>query len=379
LAVDGIDVHDFGVLPTPGLARAAAARGIPAAMISASHNPYQDNGIKLFGADGRKLPDEVEDAIAAAAAPGDASLRGAPNVIAASESERYVDALVATLEGRALNGLRIVLDAACGAAYEVGPAAFRAGGAEVVAIHDDPGDGTRINAGCGSTHPQSLQRAVVEHGAQLGLALDGDADRVIAVDERGDIVDGDHIMAVCAIDLHARGRLAHDTVVVTVMTNLGFRLAMRQNGIEVEETAVGDRYVLAAMDAGGYVLGGEQSGHVIFSEMATTGDGILTGLQLADAVARSGRPLSELASVMTRLPQVLHSVKVADRDGLAAAAGLWREVAAVEAGLGDRGRVLLRPSGTEPLVRVMVEAPTETEAADAVARLVRTLESELGA
>jgi phosphoglucosamine mutase len=377
LTAEGVDVVDLGVLPTPAAARLARERGVPAAVISASHNPYPDNGVKLFDGAGQKLADEQEAAIAAAV-DGAGRTGDAGVVRVESLGDWYVGEVVSALEGHRLDGVRVVLDCACGAASVVGPAAFRATGADLIVIHDDPGDGTRINDGCGSTHPQSLQQAVVAHGADLGLALDGDADRVVAVDADGAIVDGDHIMAICAIDLRDQGRLRHDTVVVTVMTNLGFRLAMAANGVEVVETAVGDRYVLEAMESGGFSLGGEQSGHVIFRDKATTGDGILTGLQLVDAVARSGRPLSELTAVMTRLPQVLQNVKVADRNALAGADALWREVAAVEQELGGRGRVLLRPSGTEPLVRVMVEAPTEEEAAAAASRLAAKVADELG-
>ncbi|MBX3287061.1 MAG: phosphoglucosamine mutase, partial [Actinobacteria bacterium] len=249
-------------------------------------------------------------------------------------------------------------------------------GAEVTAVHDAP-DGTNINDGCGSTHPEDLQAAVVAAGADVGLAFDGDADRVLAVDGDGALVDGDQIIALCAIDLHERGRLAHDTVVVTVMSNLGFRTAMAARGIAVVDTAVGDRYVLEALDAGGFSLGGEQSGHVIFRELASTGDGLLTGLVLLDVVRRAGRPLAELAAgAMTRLPQVLVNVRTPRRDPLVLE-HLAPDVAAAEARLGDRGRVLLRTSGTEPLVRVMVEAPTDAEAhevaealADAARRVV---------
>jgi phosphoglucosamine mutase len=368
LAAEGADVTDLGVLPTPALARLAAARDVPAVMISASHNPYPDNGVKVFGRGGVKLSDEDEARIAAAVdQPGRDGPVGAVRV--ESVADWYVEEVVATLEGRRLDGLRVVLDCACGAAYEVAPAAFRAAGADVIVTHDDPGDGTRINAGCGSTHPESLQHAVVANGAALGLAFDGDSDRVLAVDHTGALVDGDHIMAACAVDLRARHRLRNDTVVVTVMTNLGFRIAMAEQGINVIETPVGDRYVLEAMNAGNFSLGGEQSGHIIFGDLATTGDGILTGLQLADVVHRSGRTLADVASVMTRLPQILQSVKVSDRDALEHADALWAEVAAIEADLGDSGRVVLRSSGTEPVVRVMVEAPTEDVALAAAARL----------
>jgi len=375
LAAEGATVTDLGVLPTPGLARLAAERGVPAVMISASHNPYPDNGVKVFGPGGRKLSDDIEARIAAAV---DEPGRDGPVGHVESEvvDDWYVDQLVGTLDGRSLDGVRVVLDCACGAASFVGPRAFRAAGATVTVLHDEPGDGTRINAGCGSTHPESLQQAVVANAADLGLAFDGDADRVLAVDERGELIDGDQIMAMCALDWRERGRLHHDTVVVTVMTNLGFRLAMDEHRIAVVETNVGDRYVLEAMERGGYSLGGEQSGHIILRDLATTGDGILTGLHLADVVTRSGRPLSDLTgSAMTQLPQVLINVKVADRNVLDGADAVWAEVAAVEAELGETGRVLLRPSGTEPVVRVMVEAPAQATANAAANRLVAVLEA----
>ena len=378
LASAGAHVTDVGVVPTPALARLAAARDVPAVMISASHNPYADNGVKVFGAGGLKLPDEVEARIAAAAAEvGDA---GGPvgAIDEAAVADWYVEQVVATLDRRRLDGLRVVIDCACGAASYVGPAVLRAAGADVIAIHDDPGDGTRINDGCGSTYPASLQERVVAERADVGLALDGDADRVVAVDDEGNLVTGDHIMALCAFDWRARNKLHGDTVVVTVMTNLGFRLAMADHGIGVVETNVGDRYVLEALEAGGYSLGGEQSGHIILRDLATTGDGILTGLHLLDVVKRSGRRLAELAAdAMTLLPQVLENVKVADRGVLDAAPAVWEEVAAVEAELGATGRVLLRPSGTEPVIRVMVEAPTEQAARAAAARIAAKV-NELG-
>jgi phosphoglucosamine mutase len=283
-----------------------------------------------------------------------------------------------SLEGRDLAGLRVVIDCANGAASRVAPAVLQALGADVEVINDEP-DGRNINAGCGSTHPEALQAAVVAAGAQVGLAFDGDADRVLAVDERGQLVDGDELIALCAIDLRARGALAHDTVVVTVMTNLGFHLGMARHGITVAQTQVGDRYVLEALAEGGFVLGGEQSGHVIFRALATTGDGLLTGVQLLDLLRRSGRPLSALAAdAMQRLPQVLVNVRVAHRDPDVAQA-IVDEISAVGAMLGESGRVLVRPSGTEPLVRVMVEAPDEDVAAAAADRLVQAVVAACGA
>jgi phosphoglucosamine mutase len=292
--------------------------------------------------------------------------------------ERYARGLIDALEGRQLDGLKVVIDCANGAASVLAPLVLERLGAEVVVLADDP-DGTNINDSCGSTHPQALQAAVPMEGAHLGLAFDGDADRVLAVAADGSLVDGDQLIALLALDFKARGRLVDDTVVVTVMTNLGFRHAMADAGITVEETKVGDRYVLEALEQGGWSLGGEQSGHIIFPELATTGDGLLTGLQVLDVVVRSGRPLGQLAGeAMTRLPQVLHNVKVADRNGLADADELWKEVAAVEAELGRWGRVLIRSSGTEPVVRVMVEAPTDEEAEAAGDRLCETVRRVLG-
>ncbi|MEY2475237.1 MAG: phosphoglucosamine mutase [Actinomycetota bacterium] len=375
LTAEGVDVVDLGVVPTPAVAAASAERGLPAAMISASHNPYTDNGVKFFAAGGRKLSDAVEERLEAllGAPPSGASvgrLSVEPEATAAYERR-----LLAAMNGRRLEGLHVVLDCANGAASTVGPEAFREAGARVEVIHDAP-DGININAGCGSTHPQDLQRAVVEAGADAGLAFDGDADRVLAVDGAGRLVDGDHMMAICAIDMHAEGRLTDATVVVTVMTNLGFRLAMAERGITVVETQVGDRYVLEALEDGKWSLGGEQSGHVIFRDLATTGDGLLTGLLLLDAVHRAGRPLADLAAeAMTQLPQVLVNVRVADRAAVGQARAIKDEVAAVEAELGDHGRVLLRPSGTEPVVRVMVEAPSQQQAEQAAERLAAAVEA----
>ena len=381
LAAEGALVTDLGVLPTPAVAFLSAQRKVPAAMISASHNPFPDNGIKLFAPGGRKLPDDVEERLEAEllerAAPEPRSGAEVGRLAVMADADRsYLDHLVVALEGRTLEGLKVALDCGNGAASGIAGEAYRRLGAEVLEINCQP-DGLNINDGCGSTHPEQLQQIVVDARADAGLAFDGDADRVLAVDHTGAVVDGDHMMAICAIDLHERGVLADDTVVVTVMTNLGFRLAMAERGVNVVETQVGDRYVLEGLERGGYTVGGEQSGHVIFRQLATTGDGLLTGLLLLDVVRRKRRPLAELAEVMTRLPQVLRNVPVASREGLDAAAGLWDEVAAVESQLYGKGRVLLRPSGTEPLVRVMVEAPTESAAAAAADRLVTAVEREL--
>jgi phosphoglucosamine mutase len=386
LASEGVTVSTLGVVPTPAVAWTAAHRRVGGAMISASHNKYPDNGVKLFAPGGRKLRDDVEakleaeldrlvhDGNDAAIAPtGDAvgTISAAPEHLL-----DYADNVVESIEGRSLEGLRVVVDCANGSATTIAPHVLRRLGADVVVIHADP-NGTNINEACGSTHPDDLQKAVVDRRADAGLAFDGDADRVLAVDAKGEVVDGDQIIAITALDLRERGRLRHDTVVVTVMTNLGFRRAMAEHGITVEETAVGDRFVLDALDAGGYSLGGEQSGHVIFSDLATTGDGLLTGVQLLDAVRRADRPLHALAGVMTRYPQVLRNVRIGvevrDLDERLAA-----DMHAAAERLGEDGRVLIRRSGTEPLVRVMVEAKTSRQAeaiADQLAAAVTTAAS----
>lgn len=376
LASEGVEVHRLGVTPTPAVAFEAARLGAMGAVVSASHNPYHDNGIKLFAPGGTKLPDELESEIEAVlAALGGHTAEPAPIHGRGDSGDAYVEHLVGVLEGRDLVGLRIVVDAANGAASHLAAEVFGRTGAQVVVINDQP-NGTNINAGCGATAPEALQAVVAAERAHVGIALDGDADRLIAVDERGDVVDGDHIIAICATDLRDRGRLRDDTVVVTVMTNLGFRLAMEAAGIHVVETAVGDRYVLEALAAGGYSLGGEQSGHVIFTDHATTGDGMLTALALLDVVQRSGRQLSQLAAgAMTQLPQVLLNVRVSQRraDIAELIAG---DIATAESDLGVTGRVLIRPSGTEPLIRVMVEALTADQAratAETLAAAIRTV------
>jgi phosphoglucosamine mutase len=359
LRAEGLEVQPVGVVPTPAVAHAAATRGVTGAMISASHNSFEDNGIQFFAPGGTKLSDEVEERLESEL---DGLLHdGDPVVDAVGDpsgdtavGQAWADSVVASVPPRALEGLRLVIDCANGAASAWAPAALARLGAEVDVIHADP-DGTNINAGCGSTHPEDLQARVVERGADAGLAFDGDADRVLGVDADGALVDGDHVIAICAADRHRRGALAEDTVVVTVMANLGFRLAMQDLGITVVETAVGDRYVLEALAAGGWSLGGEQSGHVIFPDLATTGDGLLTGVQLLAAVQAAGQTLAEAAAVMTSLPQVLRNVRVAERRP-DIAERLAADIAESEARLGSRGRVLVRPSGTEPLVRVMIEA-----------------------
>jgi phosphoglucosamine mutase len=384
LAAEGADVIDLGVLPTPGVAWYSVAEDRPAAAVSASHNSFEDNGVKFFTAGGRKLPDETEALLEAELdrlLAGEAVLTprigtDVGRIANRSDTGAYLEGLVATLEGRRLDGLRVVLDCANGAASGVAPAVFWELGAHVDVLHAEP-DGRNINAGCGSTHPEDLQAAVVRLGADVGLAFDGDADRVLAVDHTGALVDGDQVIALCAADRKERGVLADDTVVVTVMANLGFRQAMAGLGIRVVDTNVGDRYVLEALEHNGWTLGGEQSGHVIFRDLATTGDGVLTGVQVLDVMARTGRALADLAAVMTRRPQVLRNVRVASRQ-LDGADALWAEVRAVEERLGDNGRVLIRPSGTEAVVRVMVEAATVSDAEAACDALAEAVVRSLG-
>jgi phosphoglucosamine mutase len=389
LAAEGADVVDVGVLPTPALAWLSAVRDVPAVVISASHNPFADNGIKLFAAGGAKLGIEVEMAIEdelerildlSVKGPRPLEGHGVGRLLAEPGiGDSYVDHVGSLLDGRTLDGLRLVVDSANGAASALAAGVYERLGAEVVAIGCDP-DGTNINAGSGSTDPDTLARAVVEHQADLGLALDGDADRLLAVDAGGNLATGDELMALFALDLAGRGLLAGNTVVVTVMTNLGFRRAMQARDIVVKETPVGDRHVLAALDKDGFALGGEQSGHIIFRRLATTGDGLLTGLVLADLVARAGRPLAQLLDgLVTRVPQVLVNVPVPNTELLEEADAVWSAVAEEEERLGDGGRVLLRPSGTEPLVRVMVEAVGDGLAEEIAVRLGKLVAFELQA
>ena len=384
LASEGADVVDLGVLPTPGVAWRCAAAELPGAVISASHNPFTDNGVKLFAPGGLKLPVAVEAAVedeldrvlaAAGAAPRSPTGRGVGRLTSDPGAvDGYVEHLVSALEGRALDGMRVVLDCANGAASAVAPAVLGRLGAAVDVICAEP-DGTNINDGCGSTYPGRLSAEVRRRGAEIGLALDGDADRLVAVDHTGAATTGDELLALFATDLAARGQLAGNTVVVTVMSNLGFRRAMAGKGITVRETPVGDRAVLEALDADGLTLGGEQSGHLVFRRRATTGDGILTGLLLLDLLRRTARPLSDLAGeVMQRLPQVLVNVRAADPGGVVESEAVRHEVAAVTDELGAAGRVLLRASGTEPLVRVMVEAADEDLAQRVVERLCAVVE-----
>ena len=388
LTSSGVDVLRLGIIPTPGVAYLTGALAADfGVVLSASHNPAQDNGIKFFGRGGVKLPDEVEDKIEARLGAGTVGA-GARTALgeppagfgrvtdAYSKHEAYLDHLLASLpvaaDGRPpLHGLRVVVDCAHGAAYSIGPRAIRRAGAEVIAIGAAP-DGLNINAGCGSTHLDTLSAAVIEHGADAGLAFDGDADRCLAVDADGVPLDGDQILTVLASELKAAGELAGDAVVVTVMSNLGFHDAMRTAGIRVVQTPVGDKHVYAAMRDGGYVLGGEQSGHIIQMGHATTGDGVLTGLHLLAAVNRSGVPVSAAARMMNRYPQVLINVR-GDKDRAMADPSLDSAVKTAQGQLGDAGRILLRPSGTEPAIRVMVEAREAELAEDLAGQLAEAV------
>ena len=383
LAAEGRDVVDAGVIPTPGLAWLAGERGVPAAMVSASHNPFSDNGIKLLGAGGSKLSvhdevaiqDELVHSVRPAPVIGSAVGTISPDTAGLLS---YIDRLVAVVPGAATYGGKVIIDCANGAASVVASAVFDRLGIDNSVINAGP-DGTNINAGCGSTHLAMLQAEVARTGAAIGIAFDGDADRMLAVDQTGEVVDGDQLIAMFAADLHERGELTGDHVVVTVLSNLGLRLALTARGVSLVETPVGDRHVADALEAGGYVFGGEQSGHLIFRQHAVTGDGVLTSLKLVDLLARRAQPLSELAAVsMQRLPQAMVNVPVRDPNRLEFAVAVWNEVTAVEAELGSAGRVVLRSSGTEPAVRVMVEAPTIEEVNRQAKRLAAIVEQELG-
>jgi phosphoglucosamine mutase len=375
LASAGADVVRVGILPTPAVAFLVGELGADlGVMLSASHNPMPDNGVKLFARGGHKLPDEIEDEIESAIEANAARewTRPVGEGVGrirdlADGNERYLAHLLASLPHR-FDGLRVVVDCAHGAASAVAPELYRRAGAEVIAIGAEP-DGLNINDGVGSTHLTPLREAVVAHGADLGVAHDGDADRCLAIAADGSVVDGDQIMAVLALAMKDAGTLTDNTLVATVMSNLGLRLAMRAHGVELLTTGVGDRYVLEALRERDLSLGGEQSGHVVMPAYATTGDGLLTALHLMSRIAATGTPFGELAAVVTRLPQVLVNVKVADKAAVAASHDVAAAVAAGEAELGETGRVLLRPSGTEQLVRVMVEAPTQ-ELADTIAHQI---------
>jgi phosphoglucosamine mutase len=380
LASEGVDALRIGVLPTPAVAYLTAAYEADfGVMISASHNPMPDNGIKVFGPGGHKLDDDTEDRIEELVAQGPGVRPvGAEigRVVAATDAlDRYL-AHLATAVDTALDGLSVVVDCANGAAFSAAPRAYSAAGARVIAINAEP-DGLNINEGCGSTHLEQLQAAVVAHGANLGLAHDGDADRCLAVDSGGHVVDGDAIMTVLALAMHESGELAADTLVTTVMSNLGLHLAMRDAGIDVRTTGVGDRYVLEELRSGGFSLGGEQSGHIVMPAFGTTGDGILTGLRLMARMVQTGSSLAALAAPMRSIPQVLINVEVADKATVAQAPAVRDAVAQAEAELGDTGRILLRASGTAPIGRVRVEAIDEETAHQVAARVAKSVSTEV--
>ncbi|AMA74385.1 MULTISPECIES: phosphoglucosamine mutase [Aneurinibacillus] len=379
----GAEVIRLGVISTPGVAYLTRALEADAGiMISASHNPVEDNGIKFFGGDGFKLLDEKEAEIEKLL---DAEKDELPRPIGGDigtvlnykeGAQKYLQYLKTTVQNR-FGGLKIVVDCANGAASALAAQLFADMEADVVTLACNP-DGLNINDNCGSTHPEALQKAVVEHGAALGLAFDGDADRLIAVDEKGSIVDGDFIMAICGIAWKRRGKLKNNTVVSTVMSNIGFYKALEAAGIQTRQTAVGDRYVMEEMLKGGYNIGGEQSGHIIFLDYNTTGDGLLTALQLLDVVVEAQKPLSELAAeTMTQYPQILVNVRVADKTKLNGNAVIKAVIEEVEAELGSNGRVLVRPSGTEPIIRVMAEGPDEDELKEYVQKIADVIEKEL--
>ncbi|MFB5192244.1 phosphoglucosamine mutase [Alicyclobacillus fastidiosus] len=378
----GVDVLRLGVISTPGVAYLTKhLRADAGVMISASHNPVEDNGIKFFGGDGFKLLDETEDRIEHILATEEESLPrpigdDVGRIYDEPAQEAYIRFLMSTVMER-FDGLNIVLDCANGAASAIAPEVFRRLGANVTITHAEP-DGVNINVGCGSTHPHVVQQAVLTNDADLGLSFDGDADRLIAVDSTGQVIDGDFIMAICAGSLKEAGELADDKVVATVMSNLGFIKAMESQGIEVLKTAVGDRYVMERMRSDQAVLGGEQSGHIIFLNHTTTGDGILTALQLVQVLVKTGKPLSELRKVMTRYPQILENVRVSDKHAWVHNEAIQAALKAGEAVLGDNGRVLVRESGTESLVRVMVEGPDEAVLRKVVGDIVKVVQAELG-
>ncbi|UWG98035.1 phosphoglucosamine mutase [Dehalobacter sp. DCM] len=375
----GVDVIKTGVLPTPGIAYLTRTLQADAGVvISASHNPFEDNGIKFFAGSGYKLPDEMEDEIEAVLNRLDELESPSGSRIGTimdmdDASEKYEQFLINTAPS-SLEGLKIVLDCANGAAYKIGPRVLTDLGAEVIPIFNQP-NGTNINVQCGSTHPEALAKAVVESGADIGLACDGDADRIIAVDEKGQIIDGDYIMVICASALKENGKLAQDSLVVTVMSNMGLHKACRQAGIHVLETTVGDRYVMEKLKESGAVLGGEQSGHIIFLEHNTTGDGLLSGLQLLDVLKAKQMPLSELAAQMRRFPQVLLNTRVDNKDKVMASGQLKEKISEVQQHLGEDGRILVRPSGTESLIRVMLEGPDQEELASLAQAVVAVVKS----
>ena len=374
-----------GVIPTPAVAYLAKKHGMAAGIVvSASHNPFGDNGIKFFGGDGYKLPDEVEDEIEKLvrhmeevdhyyrpSGPLVGSLKYRKELL-----KEYVDYVLSTTDTR-LDGMKIVLDCANGAAYEAMPTVLRALGAELTVIHDDP-DGVNINDACGSTHLESLIRKVKEAGADIGVAHDGDADRCLCVDEKGEVIDGDRMLVLCGLALKEKGALPKDTIVTTVMANIGFHKAVKAAGVHVEVTKVGDRYVLEEMRAHGYALGGEQSGHIIFSDLATTGDGLITALQVLGVLKRSNGPASKLTAMMKSYPQLLVNVTVKTKEGWEDNPRIQKSIADESALLGDNGRILVRPSGTEPLIRVMAEGPEQGQLEEICQRIADVVRAELG-
>ncbi len=386
IMAEGGRPHCCGVIPTPAVALLTVQGELDGGIvISASHNPPEFNGIKFFSAKGMKLPDELEERISAWVLSEDAlasdslpSGDGVGHIVKMKDArERYIDHAVATLDGLSLEGLVVAVDCGHGASCRTTPAALQRLGATVHAINTDY-NGYDINVDCGSTHLEPLRELVLRTGADVGLAHDGDADRVLFVDAEGAEIDGDYILAICGSDLAAQGKLANSELVSTVMCNLGFSTAMKRAGFDVVQTAVGDRYVLERMIADGAVLGGEQSGHIIFLEHNTTGDGLVTALQLLSVMKRTGRSLADLARCMNKFPQVLVNVRVEHKEQLDGCESVWEAVRAEEAELADRGRILVRPSGTEPLVRVMAEAETQELTQSVVDRLVAVVERELG-
>ena len=375
-----------GVIPTPAIAYLAKKHKMAAGIVvSASHNPFGDNGIKFFGGDGYKLPDEAEDEIEKIVRRIEAEdefYRPSGALVGSLKYRKellqeYIDYVLSTTDVR-LGGMKIVLDCANGAAYEAMPAILRTLGAELTVIHDAP-DGVNINDDCGSTHLESLVRKVKEVGADIGIAHDGDADRCLCVDEKGDVIDGDRMLVLCGLALKEKGALPNDTIVTTVMANIGFHKAVKAAGCRIEVTKVGDRYVLEEMRAHGYALGGEQSGHIIFGDLATTGDGLITALQVLSVLKKSGGPASKLTAMMKSYPQLLVNVTVKTKEGWEENAAICAAIAAEEKLLGDNGRILVRPSGTEPLIRVMAEGPEQGQLEEICRRIADVVRAELGA
>ena len=382
----GAEAVVAGVLPTPAVAYLTRHYGADAGVvISASHNPMEDNGIKFFDHKGYKLPDEMEERVekiileGSEALPTPVGIEVGRRVRARDVTRDYIDFLASTVNGKRLDGLKVVVDCANGAAFEVAPKVLTKLGTQLTVIHDDP-DGININLHCGSTHPERLQSYVLETGADIGIAFDGDADRLILVDEHGKIVDGDHIMAICGISLNAREILNKKTVVTTVMSNLGLDLALKKAGCNIVKTKVGDRYVLEEMLSQGYNLGGEQSGHVIFLDYNTTGDGILTALQVMKIMKESNKSLSKLSSVMTKFPQVLANARVKEdkKSALSDDPVIQQEIKNIESKFMGNGRVLIRASGTEPLIRVMIEGQDQPTIERSAYQLARLIEERLG-